>query len=99
MGGIGLGFLSSGAIPQQEASRIIGGLTRKRKNEQPSAGSTSKKPRKPTSSTRPVITMVLHLGENKYQIRVLLDTGCLVTLINERTVEKLGLEQQKHKVA
>jgi len=36
--------------------------------------------------------MVLHQSEKKHQIQTLLDTGCSIALINERTVEKLGLK-------
>jgi len=43
--------------------------------------------------------MVLHLEKSEHHIRALLDTGCLLALINERTVEKPSLEHQKHKVA
>ena len=41
--------------------------------------------------------MLLHLGDNKNRVQVLLDTGCSVALINKRTLEKLGLKQQEHR--
>ena len=43
--------------------------------------------------------MVLYQGEKGHQIKVLLKTGCSIALINEKTMEKLGLEQRKHKQA
>jgi len=41
--------------------------------------------------------MMLHEGEKRHRIKVLLDTGCSIALINERTAERLGLEQLKHR--
>jgi len=43
--------------------------------------------------------MVLHLGGKQHQIKVLLDTGCSVALLNKQTAEKLGVEKKKHKQA
>jgi len=43
--------------------------------------------------------MVLYQGEKGHQIKVLLDRGCSIALINEKTMEKLGLERRKHKQA
>jgi len=47
--------------------------------------------------TRPIITMFLHQDGAKYAIRVLLDTRCSIALINEKTVEKLGLKKKEHR--
>jgi len=41
--------------------------------------------------------MLLHQGETKHTIRTLLDTGCSIALINEKTVERLGLEKKEHR--
>jgi len=51
------------------------------------------------SGTRPVVDMILHQGSKKHQIKTLLDTGCLIALINEQTIKRLGLEQRKHQQA
>jgi len=40
--------------------------------------------------------MLLHLDGKKHQIRVLLDTGCSIALLNSQTVEKLGITKKKH---
>ena len=41
--------------------------------------------------------MVIRQNQGKkHQVRVLLDTGCSIALLNERTAEKLGLEKQRH---
>jgi len=41
--------------------------------------------------------MMLHQGQAKHPIRALLDTGCSITLVNKRTVERLGLRKKKHR--
>ena len=41
--------------------------------------------------------MLLHHGEKAHRVKVLLDTGCSIALINEKTVEKLGLEKKEHR--
>ena len=41
--------------------------------------------------------MMLHQNGKRQQVKVLLDTGCLVAIINECTVEKYGLEKKRHK--
>jgi len=82
--------------PQPLAHTIICGASRKGKNEEPSAGTPKKPRRMPRSCTRPVIEMVLHQGNIRHRIRALLDTGCSIALINERTVGLLGLERKKH---
>jgi len=41
--------------------------------------------------------MFLHQDGAKHAIRVLLDTGCSIALINEKTVEKLGLRKKEHR--
>ena len=40
--------------------------------------------------------MILHIGIKNHQIRVLLDTGCSVALVNQQTVEKLGIEKKAY---
>jgi len=40
--------------------------------------------------------MVLHQGENKHRIQVLLDTGCSIALMNEQTMERQCLKTRKH---
>jgi len=41
--------------------------------------------------------MLLHMGEKKHQIWVLLDTGCSIALLNQQTVEKLGVKKKAHR--
>jgi len=41
--------------------------------------------------------MVLHHEAEDHRVQALLDTGCSVALINERTVKQLGLEKKEHK--
>jgi len=43
--------------------------------------------------------MVLEEGGKNYRAKVLLDTGFSISLINQRTVEKLGLPLQQHNLA
>jgi len=43
--------------------------------------------------------MLLHLDGKKHQIRVLLDTGCSIALLNNQTVERLDIPKKKHKQA
>jgi len=43
--------------------------------------------------------MILEEGGKDYRVRVLLDTGCSIPLINQRTVEKLGIPLQRHNLA
>jgi len=41
--------------------------------------------------------MILHIGIKKHQIWVLLDTGCSIALLNQQTVEKLGIRKKAHR--
>ena len=41
--------------------------------------------------------MLLHLGKKKHPIWVLLDTGCSVALLNQQTVEKIGIKKKTHR--
>ena len=43
--------------------------------------------------------MLLQLDGKKHQIRVLLDTGCSIALLNNQTVERLDIPKKKHKQA
>jgi len=43
--------------------------------------------------------MLLHLDGKKHQIRVLLDTGCSIVLLNSQTLEKLAIPKKKRKRA
>jgi len=47
--------------------------------------------------TRPVITMMVHQDKSKHPVRVLLDTGCSIALINEETVKRLKLGKREHR--
>jgi len=50
----------------------------------------------PTYITRPVVTMLIHAGNQKHPVQVLLDTGCSITLINQQTARQLGIQHMKH---
>jgi len=41
--------------------------------------------------------MILHQGQQKHWIKALLDTGCAIALINQKTIEQLGIQQTKRK--
>ena len=41
--------------------------------------------------------MVLLLNGKKHQVKTLLDTGCSIPLINQQTVERLGIERRTYK--
>ena len=97
MGGLGFGFLRGWATPQLATLTMICGVSKKRKNEEPSAGISHKKPRNPVSGRHLVIRMVLHQDKERHQIRVLLDTSYSIALINQPTVEKLGIQKHNHK--
>jgi len=40
--------------------------------------------------------MILHVREKEHQIQVLLDTGYSVALLNQQTVERLGIKKKAH---
>ena len=97
MGRLRVRFLGGQEQPRPRTSTIICGLSKKRRNKEPNAGTPSKKPRTVRSGTCPIITMILHLGKEKHPIQVLLDTGCSVALLNRQTVEKLGIKKSAHR--
>jgi len=43
--------------------------------------------------------MLLHQGAEQYRVKALLDTGYSIALMNEKTVEKLGITRRKHNQA
>ena len=96
MGRIRFGFLGGRGSPQPRALQLICGAS-KRKNQLSQEG--NQKRRKLASNPRPVIDMLLHLGAEQYRVKALLDTGCSIALINEKTVEKLGITRRKHNQA
>jgi len=46
-----------------------------------------------------MLTMVLKQGQKDHWVGVLLDTGCSIPLINQKTVEKLGIPLRQHDMA
>jgi len=40
--------------------------------------------------------MIIHQGKSKHPVRVLLDTGCSIALVNEKTVERLKIGKKEH---
>jgi len=43
--------------------------------------------------------MLLDDGTQRKPIKALLDTGCSIALINQKTVDKWGIQKKKHKEA
>jgi len=87
------GFLKGApAWPTGESRRVISGAGQKRKNE----GEGGAPAKKPKGGPRPVIWMVLTIGTQDYRVRILLDTGCSIPLLNRKTAGKLGVELEKH---
>ena len=87
------GFLKGPpAWPTGEAQGTISGAGQKRKNE----GGEGAPAKKPKGGPRPVIRLVLTVGTQDHRVRILLDTGCSIPLLNRKTVGKLGVELQKH---
>jgi len=41
--------------------------------------------------------MMLHWNKNQHLVKALLDTGCSVALINQQTIERLGIQTETHK--
>ena len=52
--------------------------------------------KKPKGGTRLILTMVLKKEGQDHRVRFLLDTGCSIPLIFQRTVEKLGIPLLRH---
>jgi len=93
-----LGFLKCQSTLQTQAYEIICGISRKRKKE-PGTKNLAKNVRRLTVATHPVIDMILYQDRKKHQVKVLLDTGYSVALINDKTTERLGLKKEKHQQA
>jgi len=80
-----LGFLNGPSTLWMQAYEIICGISRKRKKEL--RAGTSIKVRRLTVAIRPVINMILHQDGRKHQVRALLDAGCSIALINNKSTE------------
>jgi hypothetical protein len=63
--------------------------------------SPKKSTEKPLSGNRPVITMGIHGADTPRQVRVLLDTGCSVPLINQELcgLMKIALLRHEEKIS
>jgi len=86
-----------GTQPPPETQNSICGTGQKRKR-----GDAEKEEavgKKPQGGPRPVLMMILEKGGKDNRVKVLLDTGCSIPLINQKTVEKLGLPLQRHNMA
>ena len=55
--------------------------------------------KKPRCGPRPIITMLLHVEQEKHRVQVLLDTGCSVPLVNKETAQRLQIPVLKHDLA
>ena len=95
MGRFGVGFLISQGRPRPKAYTIVCGLSRKRKNAENGEVHT-RKAKQILSGTRPIIDMVLHQEGQERRIKVLLDTGCSVALINQQTIDRWNIECERH---
>ena len=83
MGGLGrLGFLRNFAPTSDEVKNLICGVTKTKTPEKRGA--------------RPIIDVILHNGQDQHQVRALLDPGCSINLMNQRTADKLGILRKKH---
>jgi len=95
MGRFGIGFLISQGRPRPKAYTIVCGLSRKRKNTENGEMHT-RQAKKILSGTRLIIDMVLHQEGQERRIKVLLDTGCSVALINQQTIDRWNIECERH---
>ena len=68
--------------PGLKTKTIVCGTGRKRGAEEPKEETRRKKP---WGGPRPIITMLLHVGQEKHRVHILLDTGCSVPLFNKKT--------------
>jgi len=90
------GFLEGqGTRPTPRTQYIVFGTGQKRKNTDEEEVAS----KKPSGGTRAILTMVLKKEVQNHQVRVLLDTGCSIPLINQRTVEKLRIPLLRHNSA
>jgi len=90
----GLGFLRGSLTAPERTPRQKCGAA-KRKTTAPGNDTPDNKRRR--GNNRPVITMLLHCHETSHPVRVLLDTGCSIGLINQQTVKRLRLAKRPHK--
>jgi len=67
--------------------RIISGAGQKRDN----AEEEETMAKKPRGGPRPVISMPLSTETQDHRVRILLDTGCSIPLLSQKTAEKLGI--------
>jgi len=95
MGRFGVGFLISQGRPRPKAYTSVCGLSRKRKNAE-NGETYTRQAKKILSGTRPIIDMVLHQEGQERRIKVLLDTGCSVALINQQTINRWNIECERH---
>jgi len=84
---------------QTQVYAIICGTSWKRKNKEPSPRTSPKKQRELLAVTHLIIDTVLHHNRKKHRVKALLDTGCSITLISNRTTRKLAIFQKEHKQA
>jgi len=95
MGRFRIGFLIGQGQPRPKAYTIVCGLSRKRKNAGNDEMHTCQA-NKILSGTRLIIDMVLHQEGQERRIKVLLDTGCSVALINQQTINRWNIECERH---
>jgi len=80
------GFLRSSFPAPKGTIELICGATKRKTPPEKEKASDGRKQRR---IDRPVILMLLHWQGKSHPVRVLLDTGCSINLINQQTVERL----------
>lgn len=93
VGRFGIGFLRGSIRPRNGVTHLICGATKKRGNE----SALEDEERKKRRLDRPILSMLLHWNKEIHRVKVLLDTGCSIALINQRTTQRLGIPCKKHK--
>jgi len=79
--------------PSLRTKKVICGIGQKRGAEEPAKEPERKKPR---CGPQPIITMPLNVEQGKHRVRVLLNTGCSVPLVNKETAWRLQIPMLKH---
>ena len=90
-----LGFLGGQRTPQPNTYRIVGSKERKQKRLEQEERPGKNGRNEPRCGKRPIISMILHWGNQKKLGSVLLDTGCTVPLVSQRLSSEEDLPRRK----